>query len=225
MSPDLAQNLDEMLDRSLRSRLRELGDELAEKLRDECGTMLDAVAERARAEAESSESANVESLAEHARNIRKAQAVTEIAAALVEAASHYAGRAALFIHRGDRALGFRVAGAVGEDVQLEFQKLSIPLAEANAIREVMEKLEASEASGEAGQLSGAVTGLLGLSPEDRVQLLPVALREKVLAVLYLDSKGSDGAARPVQASAIEILVSLTEAWIEAIGNRKKLAAA
>jgi hypothetical protein len=225
MSPEIAQNLDELLDRSLRSRLRELGDELAESLRGDCGNLLDSVAQQARAEAEATDNGVVESLAEHARNIRKAQAVTEIAAALVDAASHYAGRAALFIHRGDRALGFRVGGAAGEDVQLEFQKLSIVLSEAHAIAEVMEKLEAREAQGDAEQLSGAVTGLLGLSPEDRVWLLPVALRDKVLAVLYLDSKGPDGEPRQVQASAIEILVALTEAWIEAVGNRKELAAA
>jgi hypothetical protein len=89
----------------------------------------------------------------------------------------------------------------------------------------MEKLEAREASGDAGQLGASVTGLLGLSSDDRVWLLPVALRDKVLAVLYLDSKASNGETRPVQSFAIEILVALTEAWIEAVGNRKKLAAA
>jgi hypothetical protein len=225
MSPDLAQNLDELLDRSLRARLKDLGDELAGGLREECATLLASAGEQARAEALSAGDSAVDSLAECARRIRQAQAVTEIAAALVESAALYAGRAALFIHRGDRALGFRAAGAVGEDLRLEFQKLSIVLAEAPAIDQVMQRLEAREAQGDPAQLGEAVTGLLGLSPDDRVRLIPVALRDKVLAVLYLDSKGPDGQTTPVQASAIEVLVALTEAWIEAVGNRKKLAAA
>lgn len=76
-----------------------------------------------------------------------------------------------------------------------------------------------------GRIRGEVSALLELSSEDRVLLLPVALRDKVLAVLYLDPRGPDGEQRPIQISAIEILVALTEAWIEAVGNRRKLAAA
>ncbi len=224
MSPDLAQNLDELLERSLRLRLRDLGDEIAGSLRDECSALVDSAAEQARSETQAAGGGAVDALADSARNIRKAQAVTEIAAALVEAASQFAGRAALFIHRGDRALGFRIGGAVSGEVQLEFQKLSVLLSDSPAIGQVMEKVEARETQGDAGQLGADVAGLLGLSPDDRVWLLPVALRDKVLAVLYLDSKGQDGD-RPIQASAIEVLVALTEAWIEAVGNRKKLAAA
>lgn len=225
MSPDIAQNLDELLDRSLRSRLKDLGEELAGSLREECAALLATAAEEARGEAQSANQSALDSLAEHARNIRKAQAVTEIAAALVEAAADYCGRAALFIHRGDRALGFRIAGNVGEDVQAELQKLSVALPEAPALQQVMSTLQARECQGDAAQLGGAASELLGLTAEDRVWLMPVSLRDKVLAVLYLDSKGPDGESRALQVSAIEVLVSLTEAWIEAVGNRKKLQAA
>ena len=230
MAPDLAQNLEELLDRSLRTRLREIGDELTSGLQAECSALVDsAVAtavEQARADAQTSGEAVVDGLAECSRRIRKAQAVTEIAASLVESASRFAGRAALFIHRGDRALGFRVAGTgVDERTQLEFQKLSLQLDVAPVIAQVMQRVEAREAQGEGAQLGESVTSLLGLSPEDRVWLLPVALRDKVLAVLYLDTRGEDGAMQSIHAPAIEILVALSEAWIEAVGNRKKLAAA
>ncbi|MEZ5363775.1 MAG: hypothetical protein R2748_15885 [Bryobacterales bacterium] len=229
MSPDLAQNLDDFLDRSLRSKLKDLGEELAGSLREECSTLVASAAEEARAEALSEAQASsgnaIDSLAESARRIREAQAVTEIAAALVESAAGYCGRSALFIHRGDRALGFRVAGAVSPEAQLEFQKLSLEVSAAPAIEQVMHRLERRECSGDAGELGGEVSALLELSSEDRVLLLPVALRDKVLAVLYLDPRGPDGEQRPIQISAIEILVALTEAWIEAVGNRRKLAAA
>lgn len=230
MAPDLAQNLVEVLDRSIRSRLQKLGDELASGLRDECSQLVDSAVdsavEQARADAQTSGEAVVDGLAECSRRIRKAQAVTEIAAALVESTARFAGRSALFIHRGDRALGFRVAGAgVDEPMQLEFQKLSLQLDETPVIAQVMQKVEAREAQGETEQLGDAIAGLLGLSAEDRVWLLPVALRDKVLAVLYLDTRGEDGAMQPIHAPAIEILVALAEAWIEAVGNRKKLAAA
>lgn len=230
MAPDLALNLDELLDRAVRARLRGLGDEIAGSLREECSHLVDtavsSAVEQAHEEAQSSGEAVVDGLAECSRRIRKAQAVTEIAAALVESAARFSGRAALFIHRGDRALGFRIAGAgVDESLQLEFQKLSLQLTETPEIAQVMHRVEAREAHGEAEQLGGAVTCLLGLSAEDRVWLLPVALRDKVLAVLYLDARGENGEMRSIHAPAIDILVALTEAWIEAVGNRKKLAAA
>ena len=230
MAPDLAQNFDEVLDRAVRARLQELGDELTGRLREECSKLVDSAVdsavEQARGDAQAAGDAAVDSLAECSRRIRQAQAVTEIAAALVESAARFSGRAALFIHRGDRALGFRVAGAgVDEQAQLEFQKLSLQLDETPAIAQVMQNVEAREAQGGVEQLGDAVTGLLGLSGEDRVWLLPVALRDKVLAVLYLDARGENGDLRSIHASAIEILVALAEAWIEAVGNRKKLAAA
>jgi hypothetical protein len=229
MPPDLAQNLEELLDRSVRSRLKDLGDELAGSLRDEYATLLTSAAEgakeSARAEAASASGATLDSLAESARRIRGAQAVTEIAAALVEAAAGYCGRAALFIHRGDRALGFRIAGNVDEHTQMEFQKVSVALPEAPALEQVMRTLQPQENRGDEGQLGSAVVGLLGLTHDDAVRLIPVSLRDKALAVLYLDSKAPEGAMRSVETSAIEVLVSLTEAWIEAVGNRKKLQAA
>ena len=229
MSADFDQNLDELLDRAVRSRLAELGDELTGKLRAELaqltGSAVEGALEQARGDAQVSGEAVVDGLAECSRRIRKAQAVTEIAAELVESAARFCGRAALFIHRSDRALGFRVAGAgVDENVQLELQKISLQLDETSAIAQVIREVQAREAHGDAEHLGAPVTALLGLSGEDRVWLLPVALRDKVLAVLYLDTRGEGGALEPIHAPAIEILVALTEAWIEAVGNRKKLAA-
>ncbi len=230
MTPNLAQNLDEMLDRAVRERVQQLGDELTDGLREECSQLVDSAVgsavEQARAEAQATGDAAVDALAECSRKIRQASAVTEIAAALVESAAKFSGRAALFIHRGDRALGFRVTGAgVEEELQLQFQKLSLVLDETPALAEVTAKAQAREVRGEADQLGKAVTELLGLAGEDRIWLLPVALRDKVLAVLYLDTRAAEGETGSIHSSAIEILVALSEAWIEAVGNRKKLAAA
>ena len=150
--------------------------------------------------------------------------MTGIASALVEGAASYCGRAALFIHKGDQLLGFRAAGAVSGDVQLEFQRLTATTSDAPAIARAVSSLQAVDANGSASELSQAVVDLLGLSDDDQVRLFPVALRDKALAVLYCDGLGSESET-PVVQSAVEVLVSLAEAWIEAVGTRRKQTAA
>jgi hypothetical protein len=73
-------------------------------------------------------------------------------------------------------------------------------------------------SGSANDLSRSVVDLFGLTAEARVHLFPLVLRDQVLAMLYADA---GPASRPVEGDAIEVLASVAEAWIEAVGSRKK----
>ena len=72
-----------------------------------------------------------------------------------------------------------------------------------------------------GDLSSAFAELMDLHAEDRVGLFPVRLRTKVLAILYCDSKGLDGAQTAMQSAPIEALISAAEGWIEAVSTRKR----
>ena len=201
--------------------------EYAERLRSELQAALAHVDEQIQARSKEAERRSrrelATALALAAGRIRKQESVAGIAAALVDAAAESCGRAALLIHREDRLLGFRAAGAVTAEFDAEFQKLTIQATDGAALAGVLEAVEAATVEASPEQLSPAITHLFKLSAEDQVRLYPIALRDKVLAVLYCDSRGESEAVETLD-TAIALLVLLAEAWIEAVGTRHKTVA-
>ena len=272
MAEDLAQSIERTL-QEFRQKSEALEQDLAQELAQQArGASAAAAAEleAARRQSEDDSAAFAQNLAAAVRRIRAEDSVTGIATALVEGAARFCGRSALFIHRGDQLLGFRLAGKNAAERQEAFQRLSIPIAQATAIGHAIDSLEATVSDGGAGQMSQQAADLLGLAEDDRVHLYPIALREKVLAVLACDAGGAgvseegggandaaegssepdasgpdeadpnekgldetdlDQAAaaapapQPLVSPAIEVLVALAEAWIEAVGTRRKQTAA
>lgn len=228
MPEDLEQAIERMLEENLRQRAEETARELGAQIRSACSEAVSRASESAKAEAGSSARSDfAQSLAESARSIRAEDSVTGIASALVDGASKFCGRSLLFIHRGEQLLGFRAAGRVGPEHQEGFEKLSIGVDRASAIGQAISTLSATVSGGGESELSPEVTQLLGLTAEDQVHLFPVALRDKVLAVLACDggAAGDEAEPTPVIAAAIETLVALAEAWIEAVGTRRKQSSA
>lgn len=158
------------------------------------------------------------SLLEAARRIRLEQSVTGIAVALVETALAFAKRTALFIQKENRLLGFRLMGVADADKRRALEQLDIPIANASGLAHAVETSDAVVCGGGPGELSPQLAEILATTADDRVYLFPIVLRERVLAVLCADGDEE----RPVEHSAIELLVSLSEAWLEAVGTRKKV---
>ena len=198
------------LDSAFRKRLDELHVEFAEQLQRDCTVMVD----RAVREAETH---TAETLSAAARRLRSEDSVTGVAAALVETTAHYAGRAALLIHKGDHLLGFKAEGLT-DTQNSAFHRLDIPLAEAAAIGHAVDTKDPVVTTGSPNEISAPLAEVLNVQPESRVHLFPIVLRDSVLAVLYADEVGSD---REPETAAIELLTSLAEAWIEAVGARGK----
>ncbi len=235
MPEHFEQAIEQMLDQHLRQKAEEMAQELAGPIKSACAQAVsEAVeAERAATEVRSSETAAeakrefASALAESVRAIRSEDSVTSIAAALVDGAARFCGRSVLFIHRANQVLGFRIAGSVSPQVQDEFQRLATPVSQAPAIAEAISTLRALETAGGEARLSAEVANLLKLDDGARVHLFPVALRDKVLAVLACDAGPAEEGVEPsaVIAPAIETLVAVAEAWIEAVGTRRKQTAA
>jgi hypothetical protein len=235
MPENFEQAIEQALDQHLRQKAEEMVQELSGQLKSACGR---AVAEAVEAErtvsdanvAEAAVQARLElaaAVAESVRAIRSEDSVTSIAAALVDGAARFCGRSVLFIHRADQLLGFRAAGRVSPEVQEAFQRLATPVGHAPAVAEAITAFRALETEGGEARLSPEVARLLELGDGARVHLFPVALRDKVLAVLGCDAGPlEDGVVpAPVIGSAIETLVAVAEAWIEAVGTRRKQTAA
>ena len=221
MQQDLESRIESVVQAALANRLDEIRQDLTDLLKAECGALVESrIEEHEAATARRSRRETAESLAEGVRRIRSAESVSGIAVALVETAAGFAGRCALFIHKGERLLGFRMSGQdEGQDEeQSSFESLEVPLVGAAALAHAVETRDAVVAGGNSGDLSEDVVHLFGLTADDRVHLFPIVLRDKVLAVLYADG-GNTG--RDVEQAAIEILTSVAEAWLEAVGTRKK----
>ena len=210
---------------SLEERVADITKSLAEQIVSTCRAEAEAAVQAATSQARKETLETVSnSFAEVASRIRKEDSVTGIATALVEGAGRFSGRAALFIHRGNQLLGFRVAGEPDAEKQSAFQRLSIDVQSASSAAHAIESLDSVVSQGTAGELSQSVVELFELSEEDRVHLMPVALRDRVLALVYCDNRGPDGESAVLE-PAIKTLISLAEAWIEAVGTRRKQAAA
>ena len=227
MPEDLEQAIEQMLDEHLRQKTELVAQELAGQLKSAYAEAVSGAVKTARGEAAAEARQDfANTLAEAVRAIRLEDSVTGIASALVDGASKFCGRSLLFIHRGEQLLGFRAAGDVSSEQQEGFQKLSVAISQATAIKRAIEALDAVETEGGAEALSSEVVELIGLS-DGGIRLFPVALRDKVLAVLACDAGpgGGDTEPKAVLSAAIETLVAVAEAWIEAVGTRRKQTAA
>ena len=217
MQQDLESKVRAVVESALSSRIEEIQHDLTSRLRDECGAIVQAQLEEHGTEfAREAQHRTAENLAQGVHRIRSEDSVTGIAVALVETAAGFAGRCALFIHKSKRLLGFRMAG--GGEERSSFESVEVPLADAAALAHAIETRDAVVTGGNPGDLSPDIVGLFGLTADDRAHLFPIVLRDKVLAVLYADGgKAGD----EVERAAIEILTSVAEAWLEAVGTRKK----
>ena len=211
---DNSSDLASLLDPAIEQLRRDLESQIAAKRTEWVATRLSE--ERGPIEREARASA-AESLLEALRRIRLEQSVTGIAVALVEAARVFARRTALFIHKGDRLLGFRLMGTDDEERRKAIQALEIPLVDAPGPAHAVETRDTVVCGGGTGELGAPLAEILGTDAEHRVHLFPIILRDRVLAVLLADGDNEKSVEQP----AIEVLVSLAEAWLEAVGTRKK----
>jgi hypothetical protein len=145
----------------------------------------------------------LESLDAAVRRLRQTSSITDIGAALLETASAWAERVALFVHRGDTLTGWR---AIGFDCAME-----ISVSQAPALAQAIETGEAVISLAVADHLSEALVTRLGLESSQKVYLFPLCLRRSVVALLY-----ADGAAQP---AALELLSAVAELAIEAVSSR------
>ncbi len=219
MSDKLHDKIAAALDAAFDERIGDIRRELAQQLETECRAELESSVQAAREEAaRASRGELAQALSAAGRRIRSKESVTEVAVALVDTTAQFCGRSALFIQKADGLLGFRAQGFEGPDLAVRFQQLEVPLSQAAAMRHAVETRDPVVATGSAKDVSATVAELFGLGSDDQVHLFPITLRDKVLAVLYVDGNGPN---RAVLEPAIELLKAMTEAWLEAVGTRRK----
>jgi hypothetical protein len=139
----------------------------------------------------------------------------EILRALLDNTVRYSGRAALFVIKAGAATGWQGRGFTkdGDDTIKDFAlNVTVGVPE-QALRSRM------PFSGKTHDIDPEFVTKFGAPADGQVLLLPLLLKEKVAALVYVDA-GVEGGGK-LEAAAVELLVLVTSAWLEVASLRKQ----
>jgi hypothetical protein len=138
----------------------------------------------------------------------------EILRALLDSASGYCSRIALFVVKAGAASGWQSRGFADEEVVKDF---ALDLS-AGPVAHTFQNRVATP--GNIAEMGRQFVAQFGSPANEQVLVLPLALKDKVAALVYADG-GDSGKLDP---DALELLVIATSAWLEVASLRKQAAA-
>jgi hypothetical protein len=147
-------------------------------------------------------------------SIHEATTQSAILQVLLEGVAAFGSRAALFLVRGDAAVGWHARGFREND---PIRLLTVDIRAGLAARALAQR---SCVEGPAVEFESRLGSSLGLPVQGNCLLVPLAVRGRIIALVYADAgqQSSGGLERPV----LEILVQAAVAWIELMALRKLL---
>jgi hypothetical protein len=134
----------------------------------------------------------------------------EILDAMIEGASNFAARAALFVVRGANAVGWRARGFSDNEA---VRSTPLELSEGLAAKSLQAR---GMVAGPASEFTFDFENKFGASGQDGL-MLPLLVRDKAVALLYAD--GGTGEHR-LDSAALQSLVRTTGLWLEVFATRK-----
>jgi hypothetical protein len=137
----------------------------------------------------------------------------EILRALLDCTTHYSGRSALFVIKSGLATGWEARGFANSDDVKDFA-LDVT---SGLVAQTLQSRAASR--GMADQVDPAFVSHFKASRDGRVLILPLLLKDKIAALVYVDA-GADENGK-IDTNALEILVTATGAWLEVASLRKQ----
>jgi hypothetical protein len=134
----------------------------------------------------------------------------EILDALIEGASKFAARTALFVVRGTNAVGWRARG-FNEDDAIRSTPLELNDGLAGKALQIR-----SMVVGPSSELMAEFNDKFGAPQHDSL-MLPLAVRDKVVALLYADGGVNETHLDP---AALQSLIRVSGLWLEVFATRK-----
>lgn len=144
--------------------------------------------------------------------VRQANGQKEILSALLDGASQFSSRAALFVVRGSAVMGWQGRGFANND---EIRNFSLDASAGLGARVLEQK---APIRGSAEDMDVNFTSTFSAPLDNRVFLLPLLLKEKVAAVLYADAGTESGG--QLDDAALEMLVLSSGLWLEIVALRR-----
>jgi hypothetical protein len=135
----------------------------------------------------------------------------EVLRALLDAGSEYCSRIALFVVKAGSASGWQARG-FGDDETIKDFPLDL---NAGPISHTYHNRVTTP--GNIAEMGGQFAAQFGSPANEQVLVLPLALKDKVAALVYADG-GDSG---KLSSDALELLVLATSAWLEVISLRKQ----
>ncbi len=137
----------------------------------------------------------------------------EVLRALLDAGSEHCARIALFVVKAGAASGWQSRGFGDEEAVKDF-----PLdLNAGPVSHTYHNRVATP--GNIAEMGRQFVGQFGTPANEQILILPLALKDKVAALVYADG-GDTG---KLSSDALELLVLATSAWLEVISLRKHAA--
>ncbi len=147
-------------------------------------------------------------------NVHAGSTQKEILRALLDAGSGYCSRIALFVVKAGAASGWQSRGFGDEETAKDF-----PLdLNAGPVSNAYQNRTATP--GNIAEMDQRFVDHFGSPAHEQVLVLPLALKDKVAALVYADG-GDSG---KLDSDALELLVVATSAWLEVTSLRKQAAA-
>jgi len=147
-------------------------------------------------------------------NIHAGSTQKEILRALLDVGSGYCSRIALFVVKAGAASGWQSRG-FGDDEPVKDFSLDL---NAGPVAHTYQNRVATP--GNVAEMGRPFVEQFGRPANEQVLMLPLALKDKVAALVYADG-GDSGKLDP---DALELLVIATSAWLEVTSLRKQAAA-
>jgi hypothetical protein len=147
-------------------------------------------------------------------SIHEAHSQADILKGLLEGAAKFAARAALFVVRGTTLAGWQARGLADENIR----GTSIDGSKGLASRAIRDR---SRQSGSIAEFDDAFAQHQGAPHDNSCTIFPLVVKEKVAAVLYVDS-GSK-ASTPPDYAAVEVLTRFACLWLEHEAGKKQAA--
>lgn len=154
--------------------------------------------------------ASSDSLSEAVESIQEATLQADILRKLLQGATHFAGRVALFIVKAGSISGWQGIGFENDD-SVPGSSLSPSLV---LVAEAMRSR--SSATGKISDFDKAIMARLKAPAEDKCIVVPLVVKDKVAALLYVDG----GAKSPVDGPALSTLSRFAGLWLEVNALRR-----
>ena len=160
--------------------------------------------------AESSEVSPL-SLVQAVASIHAGGTQKEILRALLDSASNYAARVALFVVKAGAANGWQSRGLGDDEAVKDF---GLDMTGGPAVHAYQNRIVTPANIAEMDQ---RFVGRFGGPENEQILILPLVLKDKVAALLYADG-GNSGV---MDAASLELLVMATSSWLEVTSLRKQ----
>lgn len=205
---EIRQNVEQAVAKALQAQLPQLQSRIVEQV-------LEALPAQSSTQAsEAPEKADSNALVEAVSSIHAGSTQKEILRALLDAGSEYCSRIALFVVKAGAATGWQSRGFGDDDSTKDFP---LDLSAGPTAHSYQNRVPTP---GNITEMGAPFAEHFGRPANEQVLVLPLALKDKIAALVYADGGDAD----KLDPAALELLVIATSSWLEVISLRKQAAA-